>query len=312
VNQTRHSLDAVAILMLLVLCASWGLQQVSIKIVHHGISPLMQAGLRSTGAAILLVAWMMIRKERIFDRDGTWWWGIAVGVLFAVEFMLIYWGLEFTMASRAVVFLYLTPFFVAIGAQLFLPGERLTVMQAIGLCCAFVGIMVAFSESLGFPTRSMLVGDCMMIGAALFWASTTILIKAGPLARVRPSKTLLYQLAISAVLLPIGSVMIGESGVVGMNSVTIANMLYQAVWVAFITYLGWFWLVRNYPPSRLASFTFCTPLFGVLAGALILREPLTARLLGALVFVGLGIYLVNRPTYRPVMPAGQMAVGDKN
>jgi drug/metabolite transporter (DMT)-like permease len=50
----------------------------------------------------------------------------------------------------------------------------------------------------------------------------------------------------------------------------------------------------------------------VLAGALILREPLTARLLGALVFVGFGIYLVNRPAYRPVMPAGEMAVGDKN
>jgi drug/metabolite transporter (DMT)-like permease len=67
------------------------------------------------------------------------------------------------------------------------------------------------------------------------------------------------------------------------------------VGVAFITYLAWFWLVRRYPASRLASFTFLTPLFGVLAGGVLLNEPITNMLLLALVLVGTGIYLVNRP-----------------
>lgn len=291
----KQALDAVAVAVLLVLCASWGLQQVSIKIVNQGISPLIQSGIRSAGAAILLLIWMVVRRETFFQRDGTLWWGIAAGLLFAGEFLLIYWGLEFTLASRSVIFLYLSPFVVALGAQLFIPGERLSLVQIGGLCCAFAGIVFAFSESLSYPTYRMLIGDSMLVGAAVFWGSTTVLIKASPLAVIKPSKTLLYQLTVSAVVLPIGALIKGEPGIMMMNGLIVVNLLYQTVWVAFITYLAWFWLIRNYPPSRLASFTFCTPLFGVLAGGLLLKEPITSKLILALIFVGVGIYLVNRP-----------------
>jgi drug/metabolite transporter (DMT)-like permease len=294
-TNTIRALDAVAISILLILCASWGLQQVSIKIVNQGISPLIQAGIRSAGAAILLFIWMRVRREPILNKDGTLWWGIAAGVLFAGEFLLIYWGLEFTLASRSVIFLYLSPFVVALGAQWFIPGERLNLMQVVGLGCAFFGVVLAFSESLDYSTHRMLLGDSMIVGAAVLWGSTTVLVKASPLSRIKPSKTLLYQLAISAIVLPIGAIIKGEPGIVAINRIIIANVCYQTFWVAFITYLAWFWLIRNYPPSRLASFTFCTPLFGVIAGALILNEPITGKLLAALVCVGLGIYLVNRP-----------------
>jgi drug/metabolite transporter (DMT)-like permease len=288
-------LDATAVVTLLILCASWGLAQVSIKIVNQGISPLIQSGIRSAGAALLLLIWMKLRREPLLQKDGTLFWGIAAGLLFAGEFLLVYWGLEYTFASRSAIFLYLSPFVVALGAQLFIPGERLSLVQVVGLCCAFFGIVFAFSESLGYPTYRMLLGDAMLVGAAVFWGSTTVLIKASPLGHIKPSKTLLYQLVVSAVVLPIGAMIKGEPGIVVLNGIIIANMIYQTVWVAFITYLAWFWLIRNYPPSRLASFTFCTPLFGVIAGGLFLKEPITLKLLIALVCVGLGIYLVNRP-----------------
>ena len=294
-TKTFQPLDAVAMGILLVLCASWGLQQVSIKVVNQGISPLIQSGIRSAGAAILLLIWMRVRREPLLQKDGTLWWGIAAGILFAGEFLLIYWGLEFTHASRSAIFLYLSPFVVALGAQLFIPGERLSLMQVVGMCCAFAGIVFAFSESLSYPTYRTLLGDAMIVGAAVFWGSTTVLVKASPLARIQPSKIMLYQLAVSAVVLPIGAMIKGEPGIVALNGIIIANVFYQTVWVAFITYLAWFWLIRNYPPSLLASFTFCTPLFGVIAGGLLLNEPITGKLLLALVCVGMGIYLVNRP-----------------
>jgi drug/metabolite transporter (DMT)-like permease len=86
----------------------------------------------------------------------------------------------------------------------------------------------------------------------------------------------------------------GEYGIRQMTVLVAASLVYQTVWVAFITYLVWFWLITRHAVSRLASFTFLTPLFGVLAGGVLLDEPLTGRLLAALVLVGLGIYLVNR------------------
>jgi drug/metabolite transporter (DMT)-like permease len=227
------------------------------------------------------------------------WYGIAAGLLFAVEFLLIYWGLEFTNASRSVIFLYLSPFVVAIGAHLFIPGEKMRGIQVAGLCSAFAGIIVVFSESLTLPTYRMLIGDGMLVAAALFRGATTVLIKASPLGKIAASKILLYQLAVSAVVLPLGSVAMGEPGIVHMTPLIAVCLIYQIVWVAFITYLAWFWLVRNYPASRLASFTFLTPLFGVIAGGMLLHESITIMLLVALVLVGTGIYLVNRPAAYP-------------
>ena len=238
---------------------------------------------------------MIARRQRILEKDGTLWWGIAAGLLFTGEFLLIYWGLDFTYASRSAIFLYLSPFVVAIGSQLFIPGERLRKIQVIGLCCAFVGIVVTFGESLTLPTNKVLIGDGMLVIAAVLWGATTVLIKASPLAQIAPSKTLLYQLGISAVILPFGSLAIGEPGIVKITPLIGICLVYQIVWVAFVTYLLWFWLIRNYPVARLTSFTFLTPLFGVIAGGLLLNEAITSSLLLALVLVAIGIFLVNRP-----------------
>jgi drug/metabolite transporter (DMT)-like permease len=295
----KQALDLTAMVILVVLCASWAFQQVTIKVASHGVSPVLQSGIRSVGATVLVWIWMTVRRESILERDGTLWWGITAGLLFAVEFLLIYWGLDFTHASRAVIFLYMSPFVVALGAQLFIPGERLRMIQVVGLCCAFAGIAVAFRESLSFPTYRMLIGDSMLAGAAVLWGATTVLVKASPLARIKPSKTLLYQLAVSAVVLPVGSLAMNEPGIVLTTPLIVGCLAYQTVWVASITYLAWFWLVRYYPASRLASFTFLTPLFGVLAGGVLLNEPITNMLLLSLVLVSTGIYLVNRPVAGP-------------
>jgi len=293
-NRPHETLDAMAMAILVVLCASWGLQQIAIKVAIAGISPIMQAGVRSMGAAVLVYLWTVARKEKLFEKDGTLGWGLVVGVIFAVEFVLIYWGLKLTLASRSVIFLNTMPFFTALGAHLLIPAERLKVSHMIGLCCAFIGILVAFSESIGLPDSRMLIGDSMLLAGAVFWAAATVLIKAGPLATVRASKTLLYQLGISALILPPCSMLLGEPGIFRLTPLIVGCVIYQVVWVAFITYLAWFWLIKVYPASRLSAFVFLTPLFGVLEGALLLGEPVTYQLLVALVLVSIGIYIVNR------------------
>ncbi len=292
--QRKNHLDGIAIAALIILCISWGGQQVAIKLTAADISPVMQSGIRSIGATILIGLWILLRGKPLIEHDGTFWWGLAAGLLFAFEFMLIYWGLEFTHASRAVIFLYLSPFVVAVGTQIFIPGERLGTTQFLGLGLAFVGILVAFGESFTLPSAQMLIGDSMLVCAAILWGATTVVIKAGPLAQISPSRTLLYQLSVSAIILPLGSVALHEPGIVNVSPLAVASLLYQTVWIASVTYLAWFWLIRHYPAPKLASFTFLTPLFGVLAGWLVLEEPLTVALLAALLLVATGVYLVNR------------------
>ncbi len=294
-EERKTHLDGTAMALMILLCAAWGLQQVAIKVANEGISPMWQGGLRSIGAVFLVWAWAARKGIRLFDRDGSLGAGLLVGVLFAGEFAFIYWGLSYTTASRGVVFLYTAPFIVALGAHGFLSGEKLRPMQWLGLAFAFAGVVSVFAESLGMPTRSQLIGDAMLFLAAVLWAATTLVIKGGRLAKVSPAKTLFYQLAASALVLPCVSIALGEPGVITLTPLVLLSLAYQTVLVAFASYLTWFWLVVHYPAGRLAAFSFLTPLFGVLAGALLLSEKVTAALAIALALVVAGIWLVNRP-----------------
>lgn len=297
-EERKTHLDGSAMILMVVLCAAWGLQQVTIKVANEGISPVWQGSLRSIGAVFLVWAWAAHKGLRLFERDGSLGPGLLAGVLFAGEFAFIYWGLNYTSASRGVVFLYTAPFMIALGAHWFLPGEKLRPLQWLGLAFAFAGVVSVFSESLGLPTRNQLIGDSMLFLGAVLWAATTLVIKGSRLNKVSPAKTLFYQLAASALVLPVVSVALGEPGVFALTPLVLACLAYQIVLVAFASYLAWFWLVAHYPAGRLAAFSFLTPLFGVLAGALLLAEKVSAALAIALALVAAGIWLVNRPPKR--------------
>jgi drug/metabolite transporter (DMT)-like permease len=272
----------------------WGFNQVAIKVSLAGVSPLLGAGLRSLIAAALLWAWCRLRGEPIVVRDGTGRYGLLIGLLFTAEFVFIYGGLAFTTASRSVIFLYSAPFFVALGAHVFIPEDRLNRTRAIGLIVAFVGLCLAFADGLYLPSRRELLGDALELVGGLAWAASTVVIKMRRDARLTPQRTLFYQLSVSTVALTALSALIGERGVVSATVPVVAAIAYQGVVVAFVSYLIWFWLLERYAASGLTAFSFWTPLFGVLAGWLVLGERLTGHLGAAAVLVAGGIYLVNR------------------
>ncbi len=287
-------LDAAAITLMIVLCLSWGLNQVTIKLALPEIPPMMQGALRSFGAlpAVLIIA--RLRGVRLTARDGTLAMGLLAGALFGLEFICIYAGLVWTTASRGVVFIYVGPFFIALGARLFL-RERLVPLQWAGLALAFLGIVVA----VGFPDPTVdgrvLLGDGLLIAGGLFWAATTLIIKGTSLARAPAEMTTIYQLAVSALLLTIGAAVLGERMTRMPGALALGSLVYQTIWVLAITFTVWFALVVKYSASRLAALSFLTPLFGVAAGHFILGDPLTPTFAVAVLLVVVGLVLVNRP-----------------
>jgi drug/metabolite transporter (DMT)-like permease len=293
--QKHDRLDAFGSAATFVLCALWALGNVAIKVTNAGISPAFQSGLRSLGALALLFLWSMLRRNSLFSRDGTLGVGIAAGAMFAAEFALIYWALVYTDVARGLIILYTAPFFVAIGAHFFVPGEHLHRRQVVGLLAAFAGIVVAFWDGLTLPSWRALIGDSMMLGAAALWGATTVLVKGSALARIDPAKTLAYQLAVSGVALAVGALLLGERGIFDPTPLVVYSLLFQIVIVAFASYLVWFALIRIYPASTLSAFTFLTPLFALLFGAVLLGERVSVALVVSLVFVAFGIWLVNRP-----------------
>lgn len=294
-SSSARPLDAAAAAITVALCLSWGFNQVAVKLALPDIPPLIQATIRSAGAFVIVVAWARLRGVVLTARDGTLWTGLVAGALFGLEFVLIYRGLAWTTASRAVLFIYTAPFFVALGARWFLPGERLLAVHWLGLGLSFVGIVVAMGVPQPAVDAKMLLGDAMLIGGGLAWAVTTLIIKASRLASAATEKAFAYQLLVSVPILGLGALAFDEKMVGWPGTVALSWLAYQTVWVVGITFAIWFSLVQRYSASRLSAFTFLTPLFGVAAGHLVLGDPITPAFAVAVVFVVLGLVLVNRP-----------------
>ena len=287
-------LDAVATLIMLALTLSWGLNQVSIKLALPEIPPFIQATIRSVGAFIVILVWARWRGISLDLRDGTLVGGLLAGALFGLEFLLIFPGLQLTTASRATLFIYTAPFFVALGSG-FLLGEKLRGVQWLGLLCSFAGLVVAF----GIPDVSrdgrQLIGDIMMVGAGAAWGATTLVIKASRLRSTPSEKVLAYQLGVSIPMLAIGALLTGERMAAMPGAASLGWLAYQTFWVVSLTYAVWFAMVQRYSASRLSAFTFLTPLFGVASVHVVLGQPISWAFGAAVALVIGGLNLVNRP-----------------
>jgi drug/metabolite transporter (DMT)-like permease len=284
-----------AVLVLALLCFCWGGNGVAIKFSNQGMPPLMASALRSMIAALL--AWLYARfmGRRVGFPPGQLRHGLIIGLLFGIEFLFLYWGLAYTPASRSAIFLATNPFWVALGAHFCLKGDRLTLPKILGLILAFGGVIVVFQTQPAELPELFWLGDLLVLIAAVFWAATTLYIKRiSHEVSLDHYQTLFAQLAYSIPVLALGSLLFESFDSLDLNLVVVGGLLYQSVVVAFASYLVWFWMIHRYSVSRLASFTFMSPVFGVLLGGLVLDEPVTLMLWLGLGLVTCGVYAVNR------------------
>jgi drug/metabolite transporter (DMT)-like permease len=284
------------VLLLIMVSIIWGGNMVSIKISNQGIPPILAAAARSLLASLALWAYARAKGEDVFLRGPDVKHGIVIGILFGLDFLFLYWGPAYTTASRAIIFLYTHPLWVAIGAHILIPGDSLTKTKGLGLGLAFVGLILVFgakSDTLG-PQHWL--GDLMEVLAAMFWAATTVYLKKFIWRRpISHFQTLFAQLAFSIPVLAVAAFLFERGLPISPTPLVIAAFGYQVFIVATFSYLLWFWMIHRYPVSRLAAFTFLAPLFGVIASGVILGETLTVSLWIGLALVAAGIYLVNRP-----------------
>ena len=291
---TKDRIDLQGFMFVLILTLVWGLNYVAIKVSNTGVAPIFLCLLRSSIASALGIIYCIAIRQRLFHTDIRLFHGFITGILFGLEFTCLYLGMLYTNAARAAIFIYLSPFLVAIGAHLFLK-ERLTLLKIISLILAFTGIYLVFKGKPTSYTAQMLLGDILEIAAAFLWAATTVYIKKYLAGRVEPIHTFLYQLVFSIPILFFAALIIEPVWVTNFSLNVSLSLIYQSVIVAFISYLLWFRLIHTYPVGTLSTFTFLTPLFGVASGVIFLHEELTAGLILGLLFICAGIYGTNYP-----------------
>lgn len=287
----RQPLDLRAAALMVLLCVVWGFQQVALKGVAGNAAPVMQLALRFGGASVFFGLWVLWREGRGAFSDGTLPSGLLLGTMFSLEFILAGEALLHTTAAHSVVFLYTAPIFTALGLQ-FLPEERLSRSQWVGIGIAFSGIVVAF---LGFGGRSvaeLVAGDALALLGGVSWGFSNVVLRRGRVGTAATAKTVLYQVATATLLLGAFAAATGQAAIEWSPLVLLA-ILFQTAIIAIGSYIIWFWLLRRYLTSRLMLLSLLTPLFGVLFGAWLLDDPIDTRFALGTVLVLAGVVVVN-------------------
>ena len=291
--ERRDRMDALGASLLIGFSVLLGLNQAMVKVVNDGLAPVFQSGLRSALALPLVLIFAIIMKRRLSLSDGSLPYGILNGLFFSIEFCLLFLALDYTTVARVSLFFYLMPIWVAIGAHFLIPEEPLNRFKFAGLTLAVAGVAVAFSGDLGDAPPQAWLGDLLALVGGMFWAAIPLLTRTTRLANCSAEMNLLYQLAVSAVILLLISPLFGPA----IREVSTTIMLVfaaQVVLVASFGFLLWFWTLSLYPVSNMASFGLLTPISGVFFGWLVFEDPLTPAFLLAIAMVSFGVVLVNR------------------
>ena len=292
-NTRKDNIDLTGASLLVLCSALVGINQVIIKIVNTGLQPVFQAGLRSLCAFVPVLIYAWLKKKPLSIVEGTFWLGVTAGIFFSIEFVLLFWSLEYIDVSRASILFYTMPFWAALGAHYLIPDDRLTPIRVFGLLLAIAGIALALSNNQWATDSRSLVGDISCLVGAMFWAGIILLARATRFSKVSPEMQLLYQLGVSAIVLIALAPFFGEL-IREINGLVIALFTFQVLVVVSFGFLTWFWLLSIYPASRMASFSFLSPVFGVYFGGLILGEDLNQNIVIALILVSSGVYFVSR------------------
>ena len=289
--ERKDHMDLFGATALILFALHLAFNQVVIKVTSGGFGPVFSAGVRSAGAVLVLLLWMYLTRQKWSVPRRALFGGIASGLFFAFEFMCLFTALDLTTVSRASVIFYSMPVWLSLIAHFVFPGEHLTPTRIAGLACAMLGVTIALLDREG-GTASW-TGDILALVAAFGWAAIVLCIRLTALSEVPPAQQLMFQVAVSAPVLLIAAPFFGPL-IREIAPIHIAGLLFQIVAVASLGFLAWFWLLKIYPASSVASFSFLSPVFSVLLGWVLLDEQVSASVWMALVLVASGIYLINR------------------
>lgn len=289
--ERKDRLDAYGVTAMLGFALLFAFNQVVIKVTLDGIQPIFSAGLRSFFGLGALLIWMWWRKVPITMTRGQLWGGILVGVLFSAEFLCIFIALDITSVSRASVIFYTMPIWLGLAAHFVLPGERLTGIRFLGFILAICGIAWAFLDRSTGETS--MLGDVLALLGAMGWAGIALTVRLTPVSTASAEMQVFIQLLISAifffVIAPLFGPLIRE-----FELIHVAGLMFQSVIVVLFGFMLWFSLMKIYPASDIASYSFLTPVLAVFLGWLILGDEVGVEILGALALVCIGLYLISR------------------
>lgn len=257
-----------------------------IKMGNMYASPLLFAAIRFILAGLLLSFIVVIMRMPHPKYLGEWFKVALIGFLQTTGvFGAIFLSLRTITAGESSILIFVNPILVVLFSAFI--GIRYRWLQWIGVIVGFIGVVIL----IGFHPYYR-IGVWIALSGAVFWAITTLLVK-------RWSRFIniwvlnAYQMLIGGILLLFISEAFGHPYVVFNVSFALI-VLWLAIMSSIVQFGIWFYLIQKNDPGKVSSFLFLAPLFGVLSGLILLREPITLETIIGSLFIFTGIFLVNR------------------
>ena len=291
---SNEELTLAAGLFTVFLCILFGSNAVAIKITFFGLGVFTTAAIRFGLAALVIFIWAKFTGQNIALKKGQLHQVLIFSSLFTIQLSLFYLGLSKSNASRGTLLANLLPFFILFLAHFFIAGDRITKQKFFGILLGFTGVVFMFldEESLNSGFRA---GDLIILAAVFVWSCSTVYLKR-VIGTFSPFQLVMYSTLFSVPFFLTEALLWDDAMVFYLDAPVIGALLYQSLVTASFGFVAWNTLLKKYGAVSLHAFVFIMPIAGVALGGLVLDEPITLKILLALVFIVSGILVVHWKT----------------
>lgn len=286
----NESFGVKSSLLVLFLCFLWGGLTPSLKLALIGLPPLAIAGFRFLTALIAIWIWCRVKGINLYVPRKAHLPLLLYSLIFVVQITGVNCGTRLTTSNFAIVLVNTSPLFVAVLAHFLIPNDKLSARKILGLAVAFIGVGVIFLSSA--PETDQLRGNALVLLGG-FLLSVIHVYGKFLLTRLSAFQVVFWEFVYGiSFFFPLSFLL--ESGEeYRLSAVVIGAVLYQGLIIAGFGFVTWVYLLQRYSASKLVSFQFSIPLFGVILGWMLLDESLTWRLALGVLLVAVGIYAVS-------------------
>ncbi len=287
-----HTSPILLLLAFSAMCLIWGSTWMVIKVGLRDAPPLTTLGLRFWIAGVLVLLTTLIRRKRI-PRDGAFLlFGVFLGVFhMALPYSMVYWAEQHITSSLTAVLYATMPLMVAILARIIL-GSSLPVGKLAGIAIGLIGVIIIYSDRLGWSTESSGLGIAAVL-LSVFFASLSSVVLKWKSPDVDSMTLLIVPFFVAGALVSAAGGVIEGADPRDFAATTWGPIFYLAILGSFVAFGLYFWAIQRVDVTLLSYQTFIIPLIALVLGWMVLGEAVSRRVaMGTVMILG-GIALAS-------------------
>lgn len=292
---TSLRMTPVEWVLLFVLGGLWGGTFFFNAIAIPEIPPLVVILLRVALAAVIL--WIVVLARGIeVPRDGSSWWALLImaGLNSALPFFLIAWGQVHIASGLASIMIGTTPLFAVVAAHFLTEDEHMTPGKVAGVVAGLVGVVVLIGPQFLGEIGKDLIAQLSVLGAAICYAFSAIYGRTFARRDMPPMMVATGQMTMATVLLLPFALIIDRPWEMANPSLQAwGAVLGLAVLSTSFAYLIFFRILARAGAINILLVNFLVPVSAILLGVFILGEVLTTEQVIGMVFIALGLALID-------------------